>query len=178
MTISLARHCESEYNVKGLLNGDPSIKVSLTKKGTEQAKSLAQSLNNTDFDVIYASELLRTQQTAHYINVYYNKDIVIDKRLNDNISGFEGRKIEEYINAIDATPDGYRAKFNDGESLEEVFARVKNFVDELKHQNIQSCVIITSGYIIECLYGIISDTYPSLPISFDIPQGTYSAFTI
>ena len=36
----LARHGESEYSARGLLNGDPTVGVALTETGEAQARTL------------------------------------------------------------------------------------------------------------------------------------------
>ena len=38
----LVRHAESEYSVRGLLNGDPRVAVALTDEGREQARRRAR----------------------------------------------------------------------------------------------------------------------------------------
>ncbi|MCG5431745.1 histidine phosphatase family protein [Mycobacterium sp. MYCO198283] len=63
ITVTFVRHAESEGNASGLINtavpGPP-----LTPKGQQEAKALAQQLRGEDFDGVYASTMVRAQQTA------------------------------------------------------------------------------------------------------------------
>lgn len=57
----ITRHAESEYNTKGIWTGITN--VSLTEKGTADAKKLGAILADQKFDKIYASCLKRTAET-------------------------------------------------------------------------------------------------------------------
>jgi broad specificity phosphatase PhoE len=63
ITITFIRHAESQANAENLINTDiPG--PSLTEKGEGQAEQLAHQLSRNNFDAIYASNIVRTQQTA------------------------------------------------------------------------------------------------------------------
>lgn len=63
MRVTLVRHAESEGNASGLINtktpGPP-----LTATGRQQAEAVANELAVNNYDAIYASTMIRTQQTA------------------------------------------------------------------------------------------------------------------
>jgi broad specificity phosphatase PhoE len=63
MTVTFVRHGESEGNASGFIDtktpGPP-----LTAAGEAQASALVGTLEPADYDAIYASTMLRTQQTA------------------------------------------------------------------------------------------------------------------
>lgn len=61
MIITLVRHAEVEVNYIGKYNGH--VDIHLSKKGHKQAKDLAQSLENEEFDAVYCSDLLRARET-------------------------------------------------------------------------------------------------------------------
>ncbi|MBW3003752.1 histidine phosphatase family protein [Candidatus Woesearchaeota archaeon] len=69
LEIYLVRHGQSEVNLNGA-----SRKIwcgrntwsELTEKGIQQAKALGQYLKGMQFDAVYASSTIRTQQTARY----------------------------------------------------------------------------------------------------------------
>ena len=63
-TLILARHGESEYSSRGLLNGDPSVDVELTSVGEEQARVLGRTLEPVELDLCVVTELRRTRRTA------------------------------------------------------------------------------------------------------------------
>ena len=52
----LARHGESEYSARGLLNGDPTVGVALTETGEAQARTLGAALCETPIDLCVTTE--------------------------------------------------------------------------------------------------------------------------
>jgi broad specificity phosphatase PhoE len=66
ITLTLVRHAETEANAAGLLD-TIAPGSSLTAKGAQQAKDAAQRLSLDDPDGVFASSLVRTQQTAQYL---------------------------------------------------------------------------------------------------------------
>ena len=60
----LARHAESVFNVRGLLNGDPSIPGGLTDEGRAQARRLGERLETEPIDLCVTTEFERTRETA------------------------------------------------------------------------------------------------------------------
>lgn len=63
ITLTFIRHAESQANADNVLNTDiPG--PSLTEEGKAQAEQLAHQLSRNNFDGIYVSDMVRTQQTA------------------------------------------------------------------------------------------------------------------
>jgi broad specificity phosphatase PhoE len=63
ITLTFIRHAESQSNAQQVINTDiPG--PSLTEQGEGQAEQLAHQLSRNNFDAIYASDMVRTQQTA------------------------------------------------------------------------------------------------------------------
>jgi broad specificity phosphatase PhoE len=63
ITLTFIRHAESESNAAQIINTDiPG--PSLTEEGQAQAEQLAHQLSRNNFDAVYASDMVRTQQTA------------------------------------------------------------------------------------------------------------------
>ncbi len=60
----LARHAESVFNVRGVLNGDPLVPGGLTERGREQARRLGQLLANDPIDLCVTTAFERTRETA------------------------------------------------------------------------------------------------------------------
>jgi len=58
----LARHAETELNVRGVLNGDMQVEVRLTTRGREQARRLGRMAGPVD--LVAHSEFARTRETA------------------------------------------------------------------------------------------------------------------
>jgi broad specificity phosphatase PhoE len=174
----LARHTEATHNVASTLNGDPSVDVPLTDLGIEQAHSLSDLLADIKFKVIYISEFPRTRQTADIVNQRHRVPVIVNSLLNDNDTGFEGRSGSEFIEVFEKTPDKWRAVFYDGESLEHARNRAAQFLEELRKTSHPSVLVITHGYIIESIYGILNDLSYEESSAFQPPQGEYVIFDL
>ncbi len=63
ITLTFIRHAESEANAAGVI--DTSVPgPSLTEAGEQQATATANRLKSNGYDGVYASDMVRTQQTA------------------------------------------------------------------------------------------------------------------
>jgi broad specificity phosphatase PhoE len=63
ITLTFIRHAESQSNAQGVINTDVPG-PDLTEAGQGQAEQLAHQLTRNEFDGIYASNMIRAQQTA------------------------------------------------------------------------------------------------------------------
>ena len=104
MKLYALRHGQSTYNVDKRINQDFRIKVALTDKGKKQTEKISYELRNMKFDVIFASEFFRTQQTAKIINKFHNAKIIVDARINETRVGFEGQLDIERRKKIEGNP--------------------------------------------------------------------------
>lgn len=171
MKITVVRHGQTNYNVAGLHNSDPSIDVHLTDAGIDEAKRIAEELKNEPFDALFVSELPRTKQTADYINKYHKLPIKVDARLNDINSGFEGRTVEEYHSKRNASLDIYTFRYEENaESSEDVYKRTKSFIDDLKKLNYSNALIVTSKHNFRHFRNIIDGLDPRASLSEHIPN--------
>lgn len=170
MKIIVIRHGQTNYNVAGLHNSDPSVDVHLTKTGIDEAKQIAEQLKNESFDAIFISELPRTKQTASYINKYHKLPVQVDKRLNDIDNGFEGKKVEEYHAKRDASPDIYTFRHKNAESSEDVYKRTESFINDLKELNYTNVLIVTSKHNFRHFRNIIDQLDPRTSPREHIPN--------
>jgi broad specificity phosphatase PhoE len=95
----LARHGESDYNVQGLVNGDPVRRCQLTPTGRMQARRLGTFLRNESIDLCVTSEFERTKETAE-IALAQQRAVprLVIPELNDHSAGdFEGRGMAQYL---------------------------------------------------------------------------------
>ncbi|MUL44845.1 histidine phosphatase family protein [Mycobacterium sp. CBMA293] len=90
MTITFIRHGESYGNLSGI--GDTSTPGPvLTPKGQQQAKDIAAELGDNNYDGIYASTMVRTQQTAVPMSQYLGLPIQVLPGLQEIEAGmYEG----------------------------------------------------------------------------------------
>jgi len=123
MILYCIRHGEAEHNLNHTMNGDPSKQIHLTEAGKKQASEAAEKLKEIQFDVIITSEFPRCKETTKILNKYHNLPLIIDKRINDTLSGVEGQTLNVYIKerekaAKEQGTDIFNAVINDGESFE------------------------------------------------------------
>ncbi|MBN9635379.1 MAG: histidine phosphatase family protein, partial [Actinobacteria bacterium] len=90
MTIAFIRHGQSYGNTSG--NIDTQVPGSvLTPDGQQQAKDIAAKLGDRNFDAIYASTMVRTQQTATPLSQYLGLPIQVLPGLQEIEAGkYEG----------------------------------------------------------------------------------------
>jgi probable phosphoglycerate mutase len=95
--VILARHGESEYSVKGLMNGDPETAVRLTDVGREQARALGRALASTELDLCVTTEFGRTIETADVALAGRDVPRLVVRELNDvRVGDYEGKTLDEY----------------------------------------------------------------------------------
>lgn len=170
MIVYIVRHGETNYNTLGLHNADPAVDVHLTEKGIEEARRLAQELQDKPFDVVYVSELPRTQQTAAYLERDRNIPRIVDARLNDINAGFEGQLVSEYHKLRDAANDPFTYKVSGAESSEDVYNRTDNFIRDLKNQDYRSVLIVTSKHNFRHFRNIIDGLDPRESLKQHVPN--------
>lgn len=178
MRLYLARHAETNYNVLGLSNSYATVDVYLTALGKEQAKALAKSLRNVQLDGVYTSELTRTVETAQYIIQDRGLKIESDSRLNDLNMGFEGRPVDAYYEQLSLRPDKWTAKFNDGESLNDLDYRVANFLSDLSKLTNKNVLIVSHYTVLQLMIGQIKNLDKNKALKLEITQGQYSKIAL
>ena len=105
----VARHGESDYSARGLLNGDPSRRCPLTPTGREQARRLGGLLRAERIDLCVTSEFERTRETAEIALAGRPIPRLVVPGLNDHPAGeFEGKGIADYLAWAHASPAGER----------------------------------------------------------------------
>ncbi len=93
----LARHGESTLNVERRVNGDPSVPVSLTERGREEARELGRQIANVPVDRCLVTRFTRTRDTAEDALAGRDLPIEVEPLLDDvDIGDLEGKTIDEY----------------------------------------------------------------------------------
>ena len=119
-----ARHAESDYSVKGLLNGDLSVSVGLTDAGRAQVTRLHESLRKVPVDLCVTTQLERVRLTAD--GALEGRDVprLVIPELNDPLYGpYEGGGIASY-RAWAADAPSSDSPGNGGESRHAIVGRV------------------------------------------------------
>jgi probable phosphoglycerate mutase len=109
----LARHGESEYSAKRLVNGDPGVSCPLTETGREQARALGRAIAEEQIDLCAVTEFERVRETAQLALAGRDVPFLVVPELNDPRYGeFEGGSLGVYLEWIvgrgplDAPPGG------------------------------------------------------------------------
>ena len=152
----VVRHGEAYGNIVRIFHGQ--YNSELTKDGHIQARRTAEFLKNYKIDHIYSSDLNRTISTAEYIASGRNIPIKKDRRLRE----IDGGKWENvpWDDLPEMFPESYRHWENDiaktkmpgGESVEEMFTRVKTALADIAaaHSGETVC-IVTHGTVLRAL---------------------------
>ena len=153
----LLRHGQTIYQAKRwdifYLNDNV---VSLTKKGRQQIKTAAKKLKNKGIDLIYASDFLRTKQTAGIVAKELGLRIKFDKRLRDIDMGiYKGKSGEEFFKTLSSRKQRFFKRPPGGESWRDARKRLKDFIKDIykKHKN-KTILIISHADTIWLLLGI------------------------
>jgi|GEM_PF-383783 len=174
ITFYLVRHGESENNVLNIMNSLPEEKkYHLTERGRAQVEKTAALLVPKHIDVIIASPLLRTRETAEIISEKAGIPIIFDKRLCELGDGiFNNRPIQEFLEKY---PDAHmRVSLDptDGvESLIDMRGRLESFLRDAEKQYANKKVAVVShADPIEQLYGILTNESPGQAASGPLPK--------
>ena len=170
MKAYFVRHGETNYNLMHLCNDNPRVDVHLTDTGRQQAREVAERLRYAKIELIVISELPRTKQTADIINIYHSAPFLIDGRINDRKTGFEGKSTKEFQRALLESKDPYNAKFGGGETFQEEKQRVKSFLDYLKKFDHNSILVVAHNEILKIINGFYHNLSDEQMTSTPIPH--------
>lgn len=145
------RHGQSEDNAEMIFSGWRDAK--LTEVGIKQALDLAEILKDKKIDYLISSDQIRAIDTMkHAISLNEeakNLEIHTDKRIRERSYGdLQGTSKLELFLQDEALCNEYRRSYtkraNNGESLDDVVSRVKDFIEEIipmmKEKNINIAV--------------------------------------
>ena len=158
ITIYVARHGQTEYNVLGRIQGH--IDTPLTDEGYKNAFLVADRLKGIKFDHIYSSDLGRAFITAHVIAEKLNLEnrIVREKKLREqNMGEYNGKSREELKDTGFLGNPNFAPK--DGENFEQMQKRIVEFILHLErtHKD-KTALIVTHGGCITALTGYFNNT--------------------
>ncbi|MUL84015.1 MULTISPECIES: histidine phosphatase family protein [unclassified Mycolicibacterium] len=104
MRVTFVRHAESTANANHII--DTTVPgPGLTPKGQQQAEALVGKLGDNNYDAIYASTMLRTQQTAVPMSQYLGLPIqVIDGIAEIPAGALEGKSQDQFGTAYIFAP--------------------------------------------------------------------------
>ena len=93
----LARHAESEFSVRGAMNGDPGVACPLTELGRRQARRLGALLADERIDICVTSDFERVRETADIALAGRDVPRLVVPELGElRVGAFEGKLLTEY----------------------------------------------------------------------------------
>ncbi len=159
----IMRHGEAENNIQNILSCDPENIHCLTDKGVTQVEETGVQLQDKKIDLIISSDLFRTKQTAELLQKKLNLGadaLLFDERLREFNFGEYNKK------GVDAWHQYWASKkwgdVNDkvpgGESPQDVFKRVAEFLEDIDSKYTDKTILIVSHndpirFILSCVQG-------------------------
>lgn len=155
--IYLTRHGQTVWNLDKRLQGSGNSE--LTKRGIRQAESLRDRLSEVDIDVIYTSPIKRAYETAEILSGMKRINIIKDDGLKEiNFGEYEGHTEEELLKEgrgveLDRIFNGEMdVRAPGGESLHELFGRVKKSLDDmLLNEEGKNILIVSHGMTLKAV---------------------------
>ncbi|QSX05555.1 histidine phosphatase family protein [Sedimentibacter sp. zth1] len=157
MILYITRHGETEWNVQKRFQGQTNSE--LTSNGIEGARKLGEFLVGEDIDLIIASPLKRTVETADIIKKNIDIPVVYDKRLMEICAGdLEGQQFDiarkkygTVMKEIRSYP--FVTPYPSGESIMDVYNRISQFIEDIKKKyKDKNILIVTHGVVVKCMY--------------------------
>lgn len=147
--IFMIRHGQSIANFEGKFAGHSDF--DLTELGHRQAALAANYLLEREkIDKIYASDLLRAYNTAVAFSKAYGLDITASEELREIYAGkWESLSFDQIAELFpkdfgDWMHDFSNARCTEGESVAEIYERVKNYVCRIAEENDGKCILIAT----------------------------------
>ena len=147
----IVRHGETEYNLKGLCQGQLDSK--LTQRGKLQAECVSNREDIKRIDAVYSSPLRRALNTAQIINKKHNLEIIIEDGLKEiNCGEWEGLWIEA-IKSEDAQQyhnwanEPMKYKVDGAETFEQVYNRATESLNKIIKEYKGKTVLIVSHLV-------------------------------
>ena len=147
-TVYFIRHAEALGNVQEFFQGRTDCELS--QKGVVQLEYLSNRFKDINIEKIYSSPLIRTLETSNAIKKYHDVEIVIDERIIEIDGGvWEGLKWDDLPKSYPLEYDLWQNKLHafkieNGESMIQVFERMKSAIRDIVSQNFGRTIAIVS----------------------------------
>lgn len=142
MKIYVMRHGTTNWNEIERIQSRSQNRLS--KAGIEIVEKRALEYKDVKFDIIYASPLMRTMQTARIMNKYHNVPIIKDERIIEIDQGILAKRLMKSLTEEERRFKVVRSALYKMESYESVFKRTKEFLEWLIKNEIHENILIVS----------------------------------
>lgn len=164
MKIFLIRHGQTDWNLKGKIQG--SCDIDLNETGILQAKELSEKIleSNYKFPIIYTSPQKRALTTAQILSETTGVEYVPLKGLEEiNLGGWEGLSWAEVKEKF---PKEYEEWYKNrrytkppkGESYQDMLERVLAALQSISTDERENIAIVTHSAVIMCILCYITNT--------------------
>jgi alpha-ribazole phosphatase len=142
-SLILARHGESVFSERLLLNGDLVVAGPLTARGEQEARALGRALADVELDLCVASEFERTRQTADLALEGRGIPRLVMPELNDPRYGrYEGGTLEDYRGWAGSVASDVEAP-GGGESRRQIVSRYASAFRELGERPERAILVVS-----------------------------------
>lgn len=150
MKLYVIRHALTNCNVEKKYNGK--LDEDINETGILQAKKAQGIIRNLDIDLIICSPLLRTRHTCNIININ-NVPVIFDNRIEERNCGiYTGKELGEFY-YTDYWNYYSKIKVEGLESIQDLFKRIKDFLDEIKEKyKDKNILLVTHGGVARAIY--------------------------
>ncbi len=153
MRIYLVRHGQTDWNLRGIVQGQTNIPLNET--GILQAQKLRDKIQNIHFDVCYASPLRRAAETAAIV-VNRCCEIRYEDLLKERSFGeFEGRPGKELFKQAPNIGD-FRINTDYGgiEPVKDLLARAESFLAKIRREcaGMDKVLVVGHGSMLKAIH--------------------------
>lgn len=160
MRLLLIRHGQTSSNIGHKLDtAEPG--ADLSELGRRQAAAIPQALAGENIGAIYASTLVRSQQTAAPLAAALGLDVQIRPGIREIAAGelemrSDEESIQRYVDVVFGWPGDLESRVPGGESGTEVLARYDDAVAEAARSGVDTVAFVSHGAVIRVWVGIRS----------------------
>ena len=126
----IMRHGQAISNIRDVVSCWPEkFKNPLTKTGIAAIKESAKKLDDKNINLIFASPLLRTKQTAEIVGKRLKIKVKLDKRLREIDFGvFNSKPVDDVWNFFNGEKERIKKNMPKGEKYPEILKRMYDFI--------------------------------------------------
>jgi isoleucyl-tRNA synthetase len=141
----LMRHGHSVCQEDSMSSWPEIINCPLDLEGIKQVENSAKFLKDKKIDLVFASNLKRTKQTAEIVSKEIGVKVKYDKRLREiDFGECNGKSKNDYLRNYSVNEDRFTNPPEKGETYNEVKLRVINFIENLESKYKGKNILIVS----------------------------------
>jgi broad specificity phosphatase PhoE len=174
MKIHFVRHGKTEANEREQFQGHND--TPLTEAGKQNARNVANMLENYEYDIIFSSPLKRALDTSKLLAQQLRTDIRIDPGLKEICYGDWEGKAKDELREHDLWKQRKRDKYNfthpgvyngvEGQSYADIFERVTAFCRQLSESDYELVLVVTHLGVLRNLKKRFEDCSDRTAVSF------------